>query len=333
MLFSFRNGLRTHSLRPAYSVSPLAIRPRSRNVSTIETAAPNLDLHLTPIYAIISDVFSVAHSYGTPWVLAIPITTVALKFFTMRWTHFRIQKARMDSHMVKPFQIAFNNITKHHSAIPSDRRKEFLFWMKYWEQCAKTRYRVTSFSTFGPISLQIGIWLLVTDCLRYMIGAPLGILSRIYPEFIAPVNPVYLLDPTLATEGIPLICSSLASPDPTVILPITLATVVFFNMKRSASPLLQSLGQRSPIQAKIAQYIPHTVLLTMPFVISQIPAGLILYWTSSALSGMFINRMLSAKYPTRKMPSACTQGFDETRPLPLWLLDAKSGQSSNKRAR
>jgi membrane protein insertase Oxa1/YidC/SpoIIIJ len=112
-----------------------------------------------------------------------------------------------------------------------------------------------------------------------------------------------------------------------------LATIMFINMKRSASPLLRSVMQRSPVQAKIAEYIPHTIFLSLPFIISHVPAGLVLYWISSALSSTLINRILSTKYPTRRMPSACTQGFDETRPLPLWLLEPKSGQWSNKRTR
>ena len=334
MLFCFRCSLRGRPLPRTCGTPSLTARPFSRNISTtIQTTEPILEPHLTPIYAIISDVFSVAHSYGAPWALAIPITTVALKFVTMRWTHFKVQKANMDSHMVKPFQMAYNNIAKNQSAIPSDQREEFLFWMKYWKHGAKTRYGIKRYGVVWPVGLQIGIWLLVTDCLRYMLGAPLGILSRIYPQSIAPINPAYLLDPSLTTEGIPFICSSLASPDPTVILPITLATIMFINMKRSASPLLRSVMQRSPVQAKIAEYIPHTIFLSLPFIISHVPAGLVLYWISSALSSTLINRILSTKYPTRRMPSACTQGFDETRPLPLWLLEPKSGQWSNKRTR
>lgn len=289
---------------------------------------------LVGVYAVTTDLLSVVHASGVPWALAIPITTFAIKSLTMTITHLWLRPIHRDADIIRPYTIA-QDVNMHQvPGVDPSKREEWMVWLSFWEETARAKYRISKRRNFPPILTQIGVWLLMSDSFRYMLGMPMGILSRIYPQSLAIPYPEYFVDPSLISEGL-FWCSSLAAPDPYYVLPLALGLIAYNGTKKAQGPLLNSIYEKRPYLARFAAQTPLLMLVGLSTIASQIPAGLVLYWATSAAVTPFITDMLAKAYPSRPVPKPCVMGFGSSRPVPNWILDPSAVSRSlvNKKSR
>jgi membrane protein insertase Oxa1/YidC/SpoIIIJ len=302
---------------------------RSYHTPGPEALSPDLSGLLTPVYAIVSDLFSAVHAVGAPWWIAIPITTITLKAITIASSRLVDRKSNSKFNMARVFEMAKDLNAKRPLLSARQNSKEFTFWMEFWYKCAKKRYNYQNPWRVWPIAVQIGSWLLIGDCLRYMLGAPFGILGRVLPKDLLPQNPAYFLEPSMATEGIPYLCASLVAPDSHHFLPFIFSVVVWANTQWNLSENRNLILSYSSGLLRASYLVPLLASWSVLNLVFEMPAGLLLYWITSNISGFVLNRTLPRLRPASRY-KPCTQGFEQTARTPLWLLNAPSKQISRK---
>jgi membrane protein insertase Oxa1/YidC/SpoIIIJ len=311
-------------------------RSQSRNVSTSLTP-PDPGL-VSPVYYAISGTLATIHdTVGLPWWLTIPLATFAFKVLTTKVQLWRSQRLQPRSHMVVPFQNARKKLSESNSpSMPENKREERLFWLEFWERNARRRYSYTNLAQWRPVILyQTLPWLVISDCIRYMVGAPLGILSRVYPAWIAPANPDFLVQPSLLAETLPLHISTLA--EPSILIAIIFGIQTFRLMRNK---VLEHQGfLKFKLHFSDQQFALSSIAFpTIAFGIVQavcwhLPACLPLYWMSSQTAGQLVlgmNRRSASRRKENQLhnPRPCTQGFPQNSPI--WLLESRSSLNPYK---
>jgi inner membrane protein COX18 len=107
------------------------------------------------------------------------------------------------------------------------------------------------------------------------------------------------VDPALATEGA-LWFPNLLLPDPHLLLPFILSGTLFLNIHLTTrrSPLAPAA---TPFQRRLTTTLKVVALAIGPATLN-VPAGMLVYWTSSALFALGIGRGLDVWMPLRPPP-------------------------------
>jgi membrane protein insertase Oxa1/YidC/SpoIIIJ len=130
-----------------------------------------------------------------------------------------------------------------------------------------------------------------------------------------------LVESAMASEGM-LWFTDLTISDPTSALSVILAAVTYANIHLSRGPVADpkyitfTRGRRQMQWIRKGMKLLPVALVPMTM---YLPAATLLYWTSSAVSGLGVNLLLRKYRPIRKAVEPCTRGMDHLTPPPLWL--------------
>nr|XP_018903697.1 PREDICTED: mitochondrial inner membrane protein COX18 [Bemisia tabaci] len=119
--------------------------------------------------------------------------------------------------------------------------------------------------------VQIPLWLYISAALRNIMAA--------YPAD----DPAVLTAATEMTLGGPFWCSNLLLPDPTFILPISLALV---NLAITEIQVLRRWTGKEPLMKKIGVNAFRLIAILTGPIAAQMPAALAVYWVSSSSFGL-----------------------------------------------
>ncbi|CAG5182183.1 uncharacterized protein ALTATR162_LOCUS10033 [Alternaria atra] len=120
-------------------------------------------------------------------------------------------------------------------------------------------------------------------------------------EIIRRVTPTAWFEPSLATEGM-LWFQDLLVPDPTGVLPFIASGIMFANIYTTKNTVESDGSRRWP--GVIRRTLLFISLLIGPLC-QQLPAAMMLYWSSSTASVMLWNVWLNRKYPAPRGYAAC----------------------------
>ena len=172
-----------------------------------------------------------------------------------------------------------------------------------WLELSKT-FRISRLSAFSSL-MQLPVFLLLIETIRRMCGGGSGLLSWV-AEKISAVGKQTVsvpIETSMALEG-GLWFPDLLSPDPMLILPAVLSSVLFLNVSeygRLAETASSELSRRQVIFNRALKLV---ALVLFPLTL-KLPAGMLIYWISSALSATLMNLLLRFAMPLQKSLAPC----------------------------
>jgi hypothetical protein len=338
-MLQYSSKVRPNLLKSAIRTSPWLNHTQRRSV------------FLTPLYGLTSDILSFGHGViGIPWLVAIPTTTFLLKYAVGRFMKSNVTDLQAQNYMPNIYMSAVKNLPTQVMKQQLDLTQQIAgtqrsksqraqwtgdwvaTWMRFHGHIAQERYQVPNTILAGVKAFvtNIVIWLTLSDTLRYMLGANLGLLSWIYPSWLAPANPQAFIDPSLAVEGFPWCV--LTAADPTYVMPVALSALmsyITFGPSSLYVPVISNLTARLHLQDNMlwkysTQLAPYAFVPTFIWLLSGLPSGLLLYWASSATSGILLSRfrkdnLKDVIFQQQTLPTPCLEGFDAFRLPPKWL--------------
>jgi inner membrane protein COX18 len=175
------------------------------------------------------------------------------------------------------------------------------------------RWKCSLRGQFGWTFAQIPIFITMAEVVRQMAATQDGLLGMALTAFglkdapsqahgdvvMGPENPWF--EPSLANEGM-LWFPDLLAADPSGALPFVLSGIMFTNIyiSKNGSPD----GMASTTSTAIRRLLLGVALLIGPLT-QQLPAALLLYWSSSTTSVLLWNLWLDRKYPAPRGFMAC----------------------------
>lgn len=285
--------------------------------------------------ALLSDVHA---STGLGWAAVIPLTAAALRLgVVLPLTLYARSKTAAIIRLL-PLQSARQ---RHHA-----RTLQRHLLPEAWETALKIaakrdrddlwrRWHCQRWKLYLPLA-QLPVWLVASASIRALMpatttatattatisataaaapaAAPGSGASSGLVDFLGGLTqPVVAGAETLAGEGLPW-CVDLTATDPTLALPATFAVAALANIRWQAyiDPP-QTRGQKIWVNAL-------SVVSVACFVVAASqPAGVVLYWASSALCGLGVNVALHRLWPLPPRIGACKRGMtrideEEERP-------------------
>ena len=207
--------------------------------------------------------------------------------------------------------------------------------MKLVRQKRKELYKqfgCQAWKNYLPVLPQFGLFLVMIESIRGLVGAKEGILRMAFgndaawlkaPEGLSQAGEkleqavVGLvdkipLDPSLTTEGM-LWFTDLTAPDPQLLLPFILSATIFANMIPKRSFNLTRAPSASPpgpkVELPLAQRVLRRLMMAFALAIGPLtlgmPSGLLLYWISSSSLGLLQSLGLDLLRPLPKSVSPC----------------------------
>ena len=284
----------------------------------------------------IHDGLLVMHDGGLSWGLTIPLATILVRFcavgWIQRWTHE--EKRRLVT--VQPYLSAFAQVMARRDLEAGKDKINVKTSLRLWQANVMNRFGASRWRAQSTPLLQLPIWFAFVETLRSMAGAPYGIfgmmlrsLQLVDPaieEGVAGRSILFpqLIEPSMAKEGL-LWFTDLTAPDPYYALSFILAGITWANVQYMSRGLATSqkytgLSERQRGSRIIEKFMKWLPLALVP-VTTQFPAAILLYWSTSALSGLGMNMLLVKVRPIKKIVSPCTRGLEHLEPHPRWLID------------
>jgi inner membrane protein COX18 len=270
---------------------------------------------------------------GLSWGLTIPLATVCLRIFGVSWIQYWTNHENRKLAIVQPYLSAYSQEMGRRRLEVGEERLQIKSALGLWRQNILVRFGVSPWRAALLPLLQLPIWWTFVETLRSMAGAPYGILGMM-------LRGLHLVDPTseggiagrsvllpqlvetsMASEGM-LWFTDLTIPDPSCGLSVILAVVTYANIYLSRGPVTDqkyialTRGRRQMQWIRKGMKFLPVALVPMTM---YLPAATLLYWTSSAVSGLGVNLLLRKYRPIRKAVVPCTRGMDHLAPPPLWL--------------
>jgi inner membrane protein COX18 len=292
-----------------------ACRPSAR---AFHASAPRQDPVVDAILYLPHEMISLIHT-TVPWYAAIPLSAFVARglLVTTAGTRARALMARyIGLHPLRQ-ALAFQkrdeilkrgNFRSTKQALVTVKKE-----VKDITAALDKRWNVTLSGQISWTLAQIPIFFAMAETIRQKCGAQDGLLGMAMSVFrgdsttmttetgqIVPrVTPTDWFEPTLATEGM-LWFPDLLLPDPTGVLPFIASGIMFANIYTSKNTVESS--------AKWPNLLRRTLLFVSLLVgplCQNLPAALMLYWSSSTASVMLWNAWLDRRYPAPRGYTAC----------------------------
>ncbi|EEP77093.1 predicted protein [Uncinocarpus reesii 1704] len=178
------------------------------------------------------------------------------------------------------------------------------------------RWNIRPWTRYAPW-VQLPVWLTMMESIRRMVGMSGGLLNIIqswvekHPE--APKVPIVQ---SLSTEGA-LWFPDLLVADPNGVLPAILAATVFTNVTwgwktQSPEEISKMVLRKERIKARGLGILKRTfqasaLLLWPVMTMSEVPAGMLIYWISSTLFATAQTRILPKIIAAKPTPTPCKE--------------------------
>lgn len=314
------------------SLAPKAPICRSAT-RAFHASAPRQDPLVDAILYLPHEMISLIHT-AVPWYAALPLSAFIARglLVTTAGTYARALMARyIGLHPLRQAlafqkrdeivqQGGFRTVKQALLAV----RKE----VKEVTSALDERWNVTLRGQISWTVAQIPIFFAMAETIRQKCGARDGLIGMGMSvfngeatttttetgELVARVTPTEWFEPSLAAEGM-LWFPDLLLPDPTGVLPFIASGLMFANIYTSKNTVESSAKWPNVIR----RVLLFVSLLIGP-VCQNLPAALMLYWSSSTASVMLWNAWLDKRYPAPRGYTACK------RPLLLPPTPASKGR-------
>ena len=247
---------------------------------------------------------------GLPWYLTLPLVAVLVRStifvpFAI-WSRVNLQRATSVRPLIFAWErILVNRVMKEHSHLGPDACKKLA-------DANKKDKRLELYQTFGirrwlaftPL-LQLPVFLLTIETVRRMCDGRGGLLSFIAEKLgdSSEDTASVPLETTLATEG-GLWFPDLLVPDPQFILPATLSVLLYVNVSDYGNFVKRSNVTPSRLQVGLSRSFKIVALAMFPLTL-KLPAGMLIYWVSSAAYALLTKALLSLTMPLPSVPDPC----------------------------
>ena len=256
--------------------------------------------------ALLSDTHA---STGLGWAAVIPLTAAALRLAVVLPLTLYARSKTATIIRLLPLQSA-----RHHHHARTMQRD---LLPEAWEIALKIatkrdrddlwrRWHCQRWKLYLPLA-QLPVWLVASASIRALMPATTAATTATgsgLVDFLGGLSqPLVAGAETLASEGPPW-CLNLTVADPTMALPATFAVAALANIRWQAyiDPP-QTRGQKIWVNAL-------SVVSVACFVVAASqPAGVVLYWASSALCGLGVNVALHRLWPLPPRIGACKRGM------------------------
>ncbi|WEW55418.1 hypothetical protein PRK78_000849 [Emydomyces testavorans] len=263
---------------------------------------------------------------GLPWAASIPLTavlvrlTVAMPLQVWALSHSRRMK-KLD-----PLLIGWGRFFQ--GAVMADATKNRIFLtpraaelqsqrlLRKKRKELYKRWKIHRWTRYAPW-FQLPVWLAMMESIRRMVGTSGGLLSIIQSWVEKSPNTLNVpIDQSLSTEGA-LWFPDLLAADPHGVLPVILAATVFTNVTwgwktKTPEEISKLPYKKEKIMAHGLGVLKRTfqasaLLLWPVMTMSQVPAGMLIYWISSTLFATAQTQTLPKMLGAKPMPTPCTE--------------------------
>ena len=285
---------------------PIGYRIRSFHQSR-ELQSSILDSCCTQVHDALTSLHATT---GLPWLLTLPLVAVLVRStifvpFAI-WSQVNLRRATSVKPLIFAWErIIVNRVMKEHSQLGPDACKKLA-------DASKKEKRLELYQTFGirrwlaftPL-LQLPVFLLTIETIRRMCDGRGGLLSFIAEKLgDSSEDTVSIpLETAMATEG-GLWFPDLLVPDPLLILPATLSLLLYANVSDYGNFLKRSNVTPSRFQVGLSRAMKLVALAMFPITL-KLPAGMLIYWVSSAAYALLTKALLSLAMPLPSVPDPC----------------------------
>ncbi|KAJ3118957.1 Cytochrome c oxidase assembly protein cox18, mitochondrial [Phlyctochytrium bullatum] len=299
-----RGILHRHGVIPIASISSTsAFALHTRRFSSSPSQAPSApELPVDPIATaswfhapleVVVSFFSALHDglglvppETVPWYAAIIAGTALLRLGTVpiaviqRRRIARLVKAQS---VVAAWEATLRRQPPAPALNPAERAKKLQTQYKAKVAEVYRTYNCQPWKTFLLPWTQLPLFVAVSFGLRRMAAFPAPFLET-------PPAPV----PGFAEEGV-LWFANLAAPDPTVLLPLAIGGMHLFNIEMNSSSVKKPTARQRALKI-----VFQTLAVASVPIATQVPAGIALYWATSAAFSVVQNVVLNRVFGKRK---------------------------------
>ncbi|KAI9851103.1 MAG: hypothetical protein M1824_002835 [Vezdaea acicularis] len=313
--------------------SPQSIPPRSslsRHRNSFHTTAhprflaEALNNTLDSSSALLTQLHTTTH---LPWSLTLPLTALLVRVLITGPLSLYTRRAQQRQLAIQPLLSGWSHHLRHEvvqkygklGPVECEKRLKLEVYRKKRE--LYKRAGCAAWKSWLPLT-QLPVFLFVVEGVRRLCGTHDGLLGLLTKRFtvdstaaLDETQPALLetlesiepspIDPTLATEGI-LWFPNLLHPDPLLLLPFLLSSLMFGTIHHSARSSRRTLENRAPskYQRRLTNTLKIVALAIGPLTL-QLPAAMLLYWISSAAWALVQNLLLERFWPLGKLVGGC----------------------------
>jgi mitochondrial inner membrane protein COX18 len=264
---------------------------------------PLLDACCTQSFEIINAIHG---STGLSWVYVLPITAILIRSTIVLPLSFwsRVNERRLME--IRPLIIAWvpriqRKVMKENSHLgPVACEKLAKLEHRQKQSRIFKDFGITRWAAFAPL-LQLPVFLLAIETIRRMSGIQSGLLGWIASKIEGVETASNIpIQTSLSSEGA-LWFQDLLVPDPQLILPVVLSSLLFSNVTIH----FRNTGVRPSKTSVMWNRVMKLLAIAIIPVTLQMPAGILVYWTSSAAFGLLSNFAMDFFVPIKPSPTAC----------------------------
>lgn len=292
-----------------------ACRPTAR---AFHASAPRQDPLIDTLLYLPHEMISLIHG-AAPWYAAIPLSAFVARglLVTVAGTRARALMARyIGLHPLRQalaFQKRDDILKRGGFRTPQQATLAVKKEVKDMTSALDKRWNVTLSGQLSWTLGQIPIFFAMAETIRQKCGAQDGLLGMAMSvlrgerttmttetgQVVARVTPSEWFEPSLATEGM-LWFPDLLLPDPTGVLPFIASGIMFANIYTSKNTVENGANWPNLLRRTLL-----CVSLLIGPLCQNLPAALMLYWSSSTASVMLWNVWLDKRYPAPRGFNAC----------------------------
>lgn len=254
------------------------------------------------------------HSFGLPWLLALPLTAAAFNFALRLPTRYYAR--RLTSRRARLGPLVYAWATRHAAAShPTQTADDVALRI---ERSTRRIYKAWGVQRWkGLASLfSIGPFIVVSEALRRLCNCPPGWMTHVLQAGADPAAapPASLFDESLTDGGISWI-NDLTAADPYCTLPLLCSAILARNVwgKLSVSQLRALLAgddakKPSPLVVRVQAAVGRAALLLpiLPLVFSDLPSAIFVFWAATFalndLNDSVIDRLVPETRPRLDKP-------------------------------
>ncbi|EQK98707.1 hypothetical protein G6O67_005782 [Ophiocordyceps sinensis] len=255
------------------------------------------DLHLmSPGDAVAwtAESISSLHTFGLPWLLAIPLVAVGFNFSLRLPIQYYTRRLIIRRNQLNPLLTAWTS--RHAQEVFSNSREQSKFAhvriSRLTEKSRKRIYKAWGVQRWKALASVFSItpFLVVSEALRRLCGAPFGLIGHFImrPGADAAAVSAALVDETLADGGISWI-NDLTVADPYYTLPLLCSAILARNSwgKLSTEQVRELLtvdpDRPKSLVQRVQTSIGRIVLLMplFPILVADLPTAIFIFWATT----------------------------------------------------
>ena len=286
-----------------FSTSPPRFNPLSSTLDT--THALLTSLHV---------------STQLPWVVTLPLTALLIRLALILPLTLYTRRSQITQLSLQPLILSWQHhirrstISTSHALGPAECTSIANATLRKKRMSIYAQHGCPWWKNYLPL-MQLPVFLVVIETIRRMCGTHSGLLGLITTNpfsstgdvdtpredlLLALSSPASYVEPTMATEGA-LWFPNLLLPDPHLILPFLLSATLYLNIHMTAHRPRGSPAATT-FQRRLTKTLKIVALAIGPATLS-VPAGMLVYWWSSAMWALGTGRLVDHLMPLRIPPT------------------------------